>query len=287
MAATTTFDPIRAIRASLIPILVLALIGGVLLAELSARRPIEYTSRSTLLFAPSDPTNPNPNGGGTISSTDIATALNTQAGVVLSDDVVRPAADQLHVTPLTLRKHLSVTPSTDSSILTVAGRSGTATRAQALTLAVVTAYTAADKARAVKLLQAQITAVTASVDATTKRLRQVNGIGAGAEATRGQLTGQLSTLSTQEQQLQTAAALYSGQVTVLTAAMLPTSPSSSGPVKSGVEGALLGAALGLLIGLYRQWAKMNRAVPEPQPVRAAAIRRRPPMGYEPQAVRRP
>ena len=285
MAAPTTFDPIRAIRASWIPILVLALIGGALLAELSARRPIEYTSRSTLLFAPSDPTNPN--GGGTVSSTDIATALNTQAGVVLSDDVVRPAADQLHVTPLSLRKHLSVTPSTDSSILTVAGRSGTATGAQALTLAVVTAYTAADKARAVKLLQAQITAVTASVDATTKRLRQVNGLGAGAEATRGQLTGQLSTLSTQEQQLQTAAALYSGQVTVLTAAVLPTSPSSSGPVKSGVEGALLGAALGLLIGLYRQWAKMNRAIPEPQPVRAAAIQRRPPMGYEPQAVRRP
>jgi len=43
----------------------------------------------------------------------------------------------------------------------------------------------------------------------------------------------------------------------------------------------------LLIGLYRQWAKMNRAIPEPQPVRAAAIQRRPPMGYEPQAVRRP
>lgn len=282
MAEPMTFDPIKAVASSWKLIFVLAVIGAAVLVALSSVRPVQYTSHSTLLFTPSNPTDPT--GGTVTSATDIATALNTQSEIVLSDDVLQPVAARLGTTSLNLRKRLTVTTSTDSNILTVDGRAGTGAGAQDLTRSVVASYQQADKAQAGKQLQTQIAAVQASINATSSMLSRINGLGAGAEANRGALTAQLTTLAAQEQQLKTATALYAGQVSTLTTADLPIGPSSSGPVKSGVEGAVLGGVVGILLGLYRQWSKANRAVPERPPVRQAI--RQQPAGYEAPALRR-
>uniref|UniRef100_UPI0030EC41D6 Wzz/FepE/Etk N-terminal domain-containing protein n=1 Tax=Aquipuribacter hungaricus TaxID=545624 RepID=UPI0030EC41D6 len=246
------FDPVLALaRGWWLVLLCAALVAAVLGLGLTQVDPV-YRSSTTLLVSSVDPTavlTGSSQGGG-----DVVRSINTQARVVLSDAVTERAADDLGLRPRDVREAVTVGVEEQTDVLVVSATAGTPEQAQTVAAGVTAAYLDIGQESAVAPLLAQADAL----QATAVQLQgQVGAVPLQEDGTPDPravaLAEEVASLAQQEARLRAAADLATGQVSVLTAADLPESPSSVGPRSGAAVGAVLGGALGVMLALLRGW----------------------------------
>jgi len=261
------FDPISAVVRSWRLVLACLLLGAVLLGAAVLLRPTTYTSEAKVLWQ-SDVSQFLPAGTVAAGTADADRALSTQADVITGDAVMGAAAKTTGVTTKDLRTRTTIQVQQTSDVLVVQVASTTATKARAQAQALVDSYLASSKQQGTAALTAQADALQQPIDALQAQLAQLNSVvpapgvtaaqiaaadatAAATAASRNAVIGQLSTLTTQQDQLRAAAALYPGQASVLSGADRPEEPSSPSLPVAVLLGAALGAVLGVLIALAR------------------------------------
>lgn len=247
------FDPLLAVVRSWWVVLVCVVAGGAVLGLALAQAPERWTSSTTLLISASDPAaalTGVQSGGG-----DMARTLNTQARVVLSDAVVTGAAEQVGSTAAEVRGQVGVEVQQDSNVLVLSATADTAEQSQALATAVTDAYLAREQETGAAPLLAQAEAIDATITALQQQLADLpEPTGTDDEDPRaGAFAAEIATLTQQQSRLRSAAAVYSGQASILSAAALPEGPSSPGGAVGVALGAVLGLVVGLLVALARGW----------------------------------
>ena len=259
------FDPVSALLRSWPLLLVCVLLGAGLLAVAVSVRPVTYTSEAKVLFQ-SDVSQFLPAGTAGGGAGDADRALSTQSDVVLGDAVMTAAAQAAGVEVDDLRDRTVVEAQPSSDVLAVRVTAPDAAEAQREAQALVDNYLTSNKAQGTNALNGRADALQASIDSLQGRLdvlnAQVPPVGvtaaqiaasnaqaAATAASRDALVEQLSDLTTQQDQLRTAASIYPGQVSVLAGADLPTEPSSLGRSVAIALGAALGLVLGMLLAL--------------------------------------
>ncbi|WP_147261949.1 hypothetical protein [Blastococcus sp. TF02A-26] len=192
-----------------------------------------------------------------------------QREVVLSDQVVNSAADELGMDPEEVRDIVEVGTQAGSSVLTISATDDDARQAAAVSAAMTTAYVDSARSSSAGVLADQATVLQGSIDrlqdeaaALNDELARVNADLAtiptaspayGATQNRATQTSnrladvaaRLSDLTGQQDTFRASADLYTGPASVLREAETPDNPSSL----SVPTAAVLGAALGLLLGL--------------------------------------
>jgi uncharacterized protein involved in exopolysaccharide biosynthesis len=143
---------------------------------------------------------------------------------VESDGVIDPAAHTLGMTSTALRESLTVTVASGATALDIDADSKSDTKAQAIAAAVVQSFS-----------------TSVSIDDLTNR---TNGL-RPTDPLTSSLSGQLATVVAQQDVLKAKAKSPTTPLSVLRQPVVPPEPSSLPPLTL----AILGAALGLLIGL--------------------------------------
>ena len=266
------FDPVGGLLRALPHIVVMALVSALALGLLYDQRDKKYTSETRVTFDVGAAPAVVAGKGNTLSGSDAERALATQADVVTSDEVLGRLQKAMRFSAVSLRRNTTVTLEPGSNILTIAATASTPTRARDLARGLADAYADANRRGGALSLQAQADALQPAVTQVTAQLNAVRGDSAAATASRGSLLNQLGTVTQQQQQLQAAATAYAGQVDVLAAAALPTSPSSPGRYQGAAQGLALGALLGSLNALLLELRRSRNGPTSPAAAETASVR---------------
>ncbi|WP_380166010.1 YveK family protein [Jannaschia sp. R86511] len=247
------FDPLLALLRSWWVVLLCVVAGATVLGLALSQAPERWTASTTLLVSTTDPSaalTGVQSGGG-----DVARTLNTQVEVVRSDAVTAGAAEQVGTTAREVREDVTVTVEQDSNVLVISAEAGTAEQAQELATAVTEAYLERERSTGATPLLAQADAVAGTLEALQEQLADLpEPAEPEQEDPRvAAFAGQIAELTQQESRLRSAAELYAGQASVLSAATAPEAPSSPGGTVGLALGAVLGLVLGVLIALGRGW----------------------------------
>ncbi|WP_299038896.1 hypothetical protein [uncultured Pseudokineococcus sp.] len=250
-------DPLSAVARSWYWVVALALVGAAALGAAASVLPPGFESRSVLLFTPGDPTQAL---SGSPQAVEPGRMLQSQAEVVLGDDVVGRAADEIGTTPEDVRRRLTAETADGDLLVTVVGTGDSPGEAQDLTAAVADAYAVRSTEAGVASLVEQAEALQPSVDALLAQSRVLPPPELRS-AQQDAVASQLATIRARQDQLLAASRVYPGQVQVLSAAQEPEEPATPTVSRSAGVGAVLGAVLGVLVALARAWRRPRAAVP--------------------------
>jgi Mrp family chromosome partitioning ATPase len=219
--------------------------------------PQQYSATTAVLVTPiQDPSSATTRNG------DIN--LDTEAQLVTSGDTATAAAvniGQPQADADLIAGNVSVTVPPNTDILDIAYTARTASAAQRGSMAFAQAYLSQRQQSAAASLDAQIKAVQAQTEQVNAQLQQVIQAGAALDpsssararndAQASALNSQLATLGSQQNNLR-ATIVSPGRI--LTAAALPTSPSSPNPIITLAAGVVLGLILGFGVAYLRHRA---------------------------------
>ena len=211
-------------------IAVVAIVTGVSTFAVSAGQAKQYVATTTLLYAP--------RSGTTSLDSDPTRAMGTLVGIAASNTVLAPIARHYKLTVAELQSAVTVRGDTTSDILTVSVDSTNPSRAAAIANSISRTLIANGTARTKNLLNAQITFLQQQLQALTGKVDPSSV--AAAASIRTQLAQSRAELATE-----------TPDVSVLTPASTPSSPSSPHPKRNGAIGLLVGLVLGIMIGFLR------------------------------------
>jgi capsular polysaccharide biosynthesis protein len=212
-------------------------VGAVLGFVGSQFLPTEYTAESTIFFEATGPFSPDAAGGGD----DAVRFVSNQAALVLTTDVLQPAADAVAVPIEDVRDSVTAVAGTDTSDVTITAVAPAAEQAQAIADAVANSYRTVAGARVTQEADAAVAAVNANTPA---------GAGAGAAAAADGAT---------EQAIRLRAAAYGDGVSAIEPAILPESASAPLPLQNALIGGLIGLFLVTGVNLLRDQRKAGTA----------------------------
>ncbi|MDN5747697.1 MAG: hypothetical protein L0H64_04160 [Pseudonocardia sp.] len=193
--------------------------------------PTEYTAKSTIFFEATGPFSPDAAGGGD----DAVRFVANQAALVLTTEVLQPAADAVGVPVDEVRASVTAVAGTDTSDVTITAVAPTAEQAQAIADAVAGSYRTVAGQR-----------VTAEADAAVDA---VNAAPSGAVAAVGATEGAI----------RLRAAAYGDGVSAIEPAILPQSASAPLPLQNALIGGLIGLFLVTGVNLVRDQRKASTA----------------------------
>ena len=174
-------------------------------------------------------------------SVSLAQQLQNLILKVESDGVIDPAAKTLGMTSTALRESLTVTVASGATALDIDADSKSDTKAQAIAAAVVQSFSTSVSSSVKAQYTAQANALQSSIDDLTNR---TNGL-RPTDPLTSSLSGQLATVVAQQDVAKAKANTPTTPLSILKQPIVPPKPSSLPPLTL----AILGAALGLLIGL--------------------------------------
>lgn len=174
-------------------------------------------------------------------SVSLAQQLQNLILKVESDGVIDPAAKTLGMSSKALRESLTVTVASGATALDIDADSTSATTAQEIAAAVVHSFSASVSLSVKAQYTAQANALQSSIDDLTNR---TNGL-RPTDPLASSLSGQLATVVAQQDVAKAKANTPTTPLSILKQPIVPPKPSSLPPLTL----AILGAALGLLIGL--------------------------------------
>ncbi|MDN5932102.1 MAG: hypothetical protein L0I24_13725 [Pseudonocardia sp.] len=197
--------------------------------------PTEYTAKSTIFFEATGPFSPDAAGGGD----DAVRFVANQAALVLTTDVLQPAADAVAVPIEQVRESVTAVAGTDTSDVTITAVAPTAEQAQAIADAVANSYRTVAGQRVTAEADAAVAAVTSNAPA-----------GSAAAAAADGAT---------EQAIRLRAAAYGDGVSAIESAILPESASAPLPLQNALIGGLIGLFLVTGVNLLRDQRKAGTA----------------------------
>lgn len=251
--STEPLDPIAAMLRSWWIIVAAMVAGTVSLAVVAHLQTPTWTAAATVQYRPGDPTASLTGGGSGLSGTDADRLLNSQQDILLSDAVIRPAAQSLGMEPAEMRATVALHRREGSDVLTVSATAGTPHEAAERALTITNSYVEASRSEGVRALDTQAEALSAPIaDLAAKTAAAPPAPeGAPVDPRRAAYASQLAALSQQQQELSLAAQLYPGKITLLRVPEDPAEPSSAGALKGGLVGASLGLVLGMIVAIGR------------------------------------
>ncbi|MBW0091965.1 hypothetical protein I4I73_23835 [Pseudonocardia sp. KRD-184] len=196
--------------------------------------PTEYTATSTIFFEANGPFSPDQGGGGD----DAVRFVANQAALVLTTDVLQPAADAVAVPIDDVRESVTAVAGTDTSDVTITAVAPAAEQAQAIADAVANSYRTVAGQR-----------VTAEADAAVAAVTDAPGGAAAAAAADG------ATASA----IRLRAAAYGDGVSAIEPAILPETASAPLPLQNALIGGLIGLFLVTGVNLLRDQRKAGTA----------------------------
>lgn len=196
--------------------------------------PTEYTATSKIFFEANGPFSPDQGGGGD----DAVRFVANQAALVLTTDVLQPAADAVAVPIEEVRESVTAVAGTDTSDVTITAVAPAAEQAQAIADSVANSYRTVAGQR-----------VTAEADAAVAAVTDNAPTGAGAAAVDG------ATASA----IRLRAAAYGDGVSAIEPAILPETASAPLPLQNALIGGLIGLFLVTGVNLLRDQRKAGTA----------------------------
>lgn len=227
----------------------------------SVRMPKKYTAGTTLLYSPTTTA--------TGTDTDPTRAIATLVGIGTSNTVLGPIASQFKLSIPSLKQSVSVSGDTTSDLLKISATSESPSKAAVLANSIAQSLIASRLTQLKTLLQAQIIALQSQLGSFTGKVDPSSV--AAAAAIRAQLA-----------QARAELAVSNPDLSVLTGATTPQSPSSPHPTRNAGIGLLAGLVLGILLGALRdRLDRRTRGIDEVE-----AVYRAPMLGMVPFTKRR-
>lgn len=209
-------------------------IGAVLGYVGSQFLPTEYTATSKIFFEATGPFSPDAAGGGD----DAVRFVANQAALVLTTDVLQPAADAVAVPIEDVRANVTAVAGTETSDVTITAVGPAAEQAQAIADAVANSYRTVAGQR-----------VTAEADAAVAAVAENAPTGAAAAAAGG----------VTESDIRLRASAYGDGVAAIEPAILPETASAPLPLQNALIGGLIGLFLVTGVNLLRDQRKAGTA----------------------------
>lgn len=200
--------------------------------------PTEYTAESTIFFKATGPFSPDAAGGGD----DAVRFVSNQAALVLTTDVLQPAADAVAVPIEQVRESVTAVAGTDTSDVTITAIAPAAEQAQAIADAVANSYRTVAGQRVIGEADAAVAAITANTPP-----------GAAAAAAAAAADGVTASA------IRLRAAAYGDGVSAIEPAILPESASAPLPLQNALIGGLIGLFLVTGVNLLRDQRKAGTA----------------------------
>lgn len=201
--------------------------------------PTEYTATSKIFFEANGPFSPDQGGGGD----DAVRFVANQAALVLTSDVLQPAADAVAVPIEDVRESVTAVAGTDTSDVTITAVAPAAEQAQAIADSVANSYRTVAGQRVTAEADAAVAAVTDNAPTGT-------GAAAAAAATDSGATASAIRLR---------AAAYGDGVSAIEPAILPETASAPLPLQNALIGGLIGLFLVTGVNLLRDQRKAGTA----------------------------
>ena len=197
--------------------------------------PTEYTAKSTIFFEATGPFSPDAAGGGD----DAVRFVSNQAALVLTTDVLQPAADAVAVPIEDVRESVTAVAGTETSDVTITAVAPAAEQAQAIADAVANSYRTVAGRRVTAEADAAVAAVTDNAPTGAAAAAAAEGVNEGAIRLR--------------------AAAYGDGVSAIEPAVLPDSASAPLPLQNALIGGLIGLFLVTGVNLLRDQRKAGTA----------------------------
>ncbi|GAA3242950.1 hypothetical protein GCM10017691_47410 [Pseudonocardia petroleophila] len=198
--------------------------------------PTEYTARSMIFFEATGPFSPDAAGGGD----DAVRFVANQAALVLTTDVLQPAADAVAVPIEDVRESVTAVAGSETSDVTITAVAPAAEQAQAIADAVANSYRTVAGQRVTTEADEAVAAISANAP---------TGAGAAAAAADGAT----------EQAIRLRAAAYGDGVSAIEPAILPETASAPLPLQNALIGGLIGLFLVTGVNLLRDQRKAGTA----------------------------
>jgi capsular polysaccharide biosynthesis protein len=239
-------DVVSALAKRWVTVLIVALALGAAGLATGLLVPAQLESEAQLRVTPGgaiDLLGDNP--GSYESAEEAARRLQTTAATVMSDPVVEEVASTLGLSPETVRDHVTVSPVDGANLLVVTARHENAATAAAL--AELTAKTYMEQARAEG---------TAALNAGADQLEDtVEQLLADASSPGASGPGSLADgLATRVLELRTQAALYQGDIELISAAREPAEGATARAMRTAGFGLALGCVAGVALVLLQSTA---------------------------------
>lgn len=196
--------------------------------------------------------------GTTAADADVTRTLATQAEVILGDEVMGNAAEELEVPQRDLVDATTVEAVPDTNVLSISVESDDASDAQRRTQVVTDLYVEQTRATAQESLEGQASALDGPVASLQEQAATLSQTGGGG-AQLGAVETTLADLQQQQLRLQSAADAEQGPVQLLSEATEPPQPSSTSPQTGILLGAGAGLVLAIGIFLVLDWARRNQS----------------------------
>ncbi len=223
--------------------------------------PKQYTAGTTLLYSPT--------GTATGTDNDPTRAIATLVGIGSSNTVLAPIANQYKLGIQSLKKSVSVSGDTTSDLLRISATSESPAKSALLANSIAQSLIASRLTQLKALLQAQAIALQQQLQTFAGKVDPSSV--AAASAVRAQLA-----------QARAALSVSNPDLSVLTAATKPQSPSSPHPTRNAAIGLLAGLLLGIMLGVLRdRLDRRTRGIDEVE-----AVYRAPMLGMVPFTKRR-
>lgn len=227
---------------------------------ISVRQQKVYTASTMLLYAPSTTTG---------ADTDPTRTISTILGISTSNRVLGPIAARYHLSLPELKTDVSVTGDSTADLIKIGAKSPSPAVSAALTNSVASALIDYRATHLKSLLNAQITFL-------QQQLQTFAG------KTDPSAVAAASDVRTQLVEAQSQLATATSDLSVLTPAARPSSPSSPHPARDAVIGLLVGLVLGIMLAVLRdRLDRRTKAVDEVE-----ALYRAPTLGMVPFTKRR-
>jgi Mrp family chromosome partitioning ATPase/capsular polysaccharide biosynthesis protein len=226
----------------------------------SVRQQKVYSGSTMLLYTPSTSTG---------TDVDPTRTISTIVGISTSNSVLAPIATRFHLSLPQLKNDVSVTGDSTANLVKIAAKSPSPAVSATLTNAIAAALIDYRATHLKNLLDAQITFL-------QQQLQTFAG------KTDPSAVAAASDVRTQLVEAQSQLATATSDLSVLTPAVVPTSPSAPHPMRDAVIGLLVGLVLGIMLAVVRdRLDRRTRAVDEVE-----ALYRAPTLGMVPFTKRR-
>lgn len=239
-------DVVAALAKRWVTVLIVALALGLAGLATGMLVPAELESEAQLRVTPGGAVDLLGDDPGSFESADeAARRLETTAATVMSDAVVEEVAASLRLSPDTVRAHVEVSPVDGANLLLITGRHEKA--ATAAGLAERTATTYMEQARA-----QGAAALNAGADQLEDTVEQVLTDTSSSPASAS--SALVDALTTRVLELRTQAALFQGDIQLVSAAREPTGGTTAHVLRTAGFGLALGCVAGVALVLLQSTA---------------------------------